>query len=49
MLFLERIPYQKEQAMPAQAVHLFPSENADNTWRDEIFEFLNKKLDEIIL
>ena len=35
--------------MRAQAVPLFPSENPDNTWRNEIFEFLNRKLDEIIL
>ena len=36
--------------MPAaQPVQLFPLENADDTWRDEIFEFLNKKLNEIIL
>ena len=35
--------------MAAQTAHLFPLENADNKWRNEIFEFLNRKLDEIIL
>lgn len=34
--------------MPAQAVQLFLIENSDNTWRDEIFKFLNEKLDQII-
>ena len=49
MLFLEGYPNHKEHAMRAQAVPLFSSENPDNTWRNEIFEFLNGKLDEIIL
>jgi len=34
--------------MPAKAVQLFPVENSDNTWRDEVFEFLNDRLDQII-
>jgi len=34
--------------MPAQAARLFPTENSNNTWRDEIFEFLNEKLDQMI-
>lgn len=34
--------------MPAQAVQLFPIKNSDNAWRDEVFESLNNKLDQII-
>ncbi len=34
--------------MPAQAARLFPTENFNNTWRDEVFEFLNEKLDQMI-
>jgi hypothetical protein len=34
--------------MQAEAVQLFPMDNSDNTWRDEVFEFLNDKIDQII-
>ncbi len=34
--------------MSAQAVQVFPIENSDNNWRDELFEFLNDKLDQIV-
>ncbi|MBW2329380.1 MAG: ISKra4 family transposase [Deltaproteobacteria bacterium] len=34
--------------MPAQAVQLFPIDNSDNAWRDEVFGFLNEKLDQIV-
>jgi len=34
--------------MPAQAARLFPVENSHNTWRHELFEFLNEKLDQMI-
>ena len=34
--------------MPAQAFQVFPIENSDNTWRDEVFEFLNEKIDQIV-
>ena len=35
--------------MSAQAVQIFPVQSPDNTWREDVFEFLNNKLDEIIL
>ena len=34
--------------MPAQTAQLFPIENPDDTWRDELFEILNEKIDQII-
>ena len=34
--------------MSAQAVQIFPLQSPENTWRDEIFKFLNNKLDEIV-
>ncbi len=34
--------------MPAQAVQLFLIENSDNTWRDEVFEYLNEQLNQMI-
>ena len=34
--------------MPAQAVQLFPMKNSDNVRRDEMFESLNNKSDQII-
>ena len=34
--------------MSAQTAQLFPIENSDNAWRDELFEILNEKIDQII-
>ena len=34
--------------MSAQATQIFPLQSPENTWRDEIFKFLNNKLDEIV-
>lgn len=34
--------------MTSQAVRIFPIENSHNTWRNELFEFLNEKLDQMI-
>ena len=34
--------------MPAQTAQIFPIENSDNTWRDELFEKINGKIDQII-
>lgn len=34
--------------MPAQTAQLFPIENSDDTWRDELFESLNEKIDQIV-
>jgi transposase len=34
--------------MSAQPVQLFPVDNSNNAWRNEVFEFLNKKLDQIV-
>ena len=35
--------------MSVQPAQIFPLESSDNSWRNEIFEFINDKLDEIIL
>jgi hypothetical protein len=34
--------------MTAQAAQLFPMEDCDNSWRDEVFEFLTEKLEQIV-
>ena len=34
--------------MSAKAIQIFPVQSPDNTWREDVFEFLNNKLDEII-
>ena len=34
--------------MPAQTARVFPTENFNNIWRDEVFEFINEKLDQMI-
>ena len=33
--------------MSAQAVQAFPIENSNNSWKKEVLEFLNKRLDQI--
>lgn len=35
--------------MLAKAIQIFPVQSSGNTWREDVFEFLNNKLDEIIL
>ena len=34
--------------MPAQIVEVFPIGNVDNGWRDELFEFINDRIDQIL-
>ena len=34
--------------MPAQVVEVFPIGNVDNGWRDELFEFINNRIDQIL-
>ena len=34
--------------MPAQVAEVFPIGNVDNRWRDELFEFINNRIDQIL-
>jgi hypothetical protein len=34
--------------MSAQILEVFPIDNVDNKWRDELFEFLNNRIDQIL-
>ena len=34
--------------MPAQLVEVFPVGNTDDGWRNELFEFLNNRIDQIL-
>ena len=34
--------------MPAQVLNVFPTGNGDHSWREELFEFLNNRIDQIL-
>ena len=34
--------------MPAQVLDVFPTGNGDQRWRDELFGFLNNRIDQIL-